>query len=212
MALRGAITRCSWRQRNSLVYNARNIRLKSNSFLESIADIGCLDRRVVAPERRRCSSQVSVLLWAARGRKRPRDSAAFRRLGTFVSRPLPHHPDRRDGRNRDGSASGTEVECARPIGNSALSPDRLQPAAVLGAVKAEPCGWPPRRPALTAPARGCLGRPRVGTEKRLQVEQRNWDRSKATRRPRDCSAQSLNLFSSSRQRRLWTVAACGEMP
>jgi hypothetical protein len=46
---------------------------------------------------------------------------------------------------------------AQSANNSAFSPDRFERAAVLGAVKAEPFGWPPRRPALTAPARGCLG-------------------------------------------------------
>ena len=98
-------------------------------------------------------------------RSGPRDRAACRRLGPFGSRPLPRlharHDDTRNGvpRRRGQKRS---IYC----GHNDFSPDRFEPAAVLGAVKAEPCEWPPRRPALTAPARGCLGRRRVGTEKR----------------------------------------------
>jgi hypothetical protein len=66
-------------------------------------------------------------------RSGPRDRAACRRLGTFVSRPLPHHPDRRDGRNRDGSASGTEWKCAQLIGNSA------QPRPLAACSRARSC-------------------------------------------------------------------------
>jgi hypothetical protein len=100
-------------------------------------------------------------------RSGPRDRAACRRLGPFGSRPLPQGPrSRNDTRNRGQGRPRTRGRSVRSTAVSDFSPDRSKPAAVLGTVKAEPCGWPPRRPALTAPARGCLGRPRVGAEKR----------------------------------------------
>ena len=52
-----------------------------NGILGVNADIGRFDRRVVAHERRSCSLDVSVLVWAARGRKRPRPGAIARPFG-----------------------------------------------------------------------------------------------------------------------------------
>ena len=80
-------------------------------------------------------------------------------------------------------------------GHHDFSPDRFERAAVLGAVKAEPCGWPPRRPALTAPARGCLGRPRVGAEKWAsgRTEKLGW--SRATRHPHELFGSIVSSLS-----------------
>ena len=52
-----------------------------NVVLGVNADIGRFDRRVVAHKERDCSLDVSVLVWAARGRKRPRPGAIARPFG-----------------------------------------------------------------------------------------------------------------------------------
>jgi hypothetical protein len=70
------------------------------------------------------------------------------------------------------------------------------------------------RPALTAPARGCLRIAGPGRRNGLQVEQRNWDRSKATRRPRlpGSSARSFSSYSTRpRQDRRGAVMKCLEI-
>ena len=54
------------------------------------------------------------------------------------------------------SPSRPDQKAPNLLATTPSAPTAFERAAVLGAVKAKPCGWPPRRPALTAPARGCL--------------------------------------------------------
>jgi hypothetical protein len=55
--------------------------MEINVVLGVNADIGRFDRRVVADKERDRSLDVSVLVWAARGRKRPRPGAIARPFG-----------------------------------------------------------------------------------------------------------------------------------
>ena len=54
----------------------------------------------------------------------------------------------------------------------------LERGTVLGAIKAEPCGWPQQRPALTAPARGALHVEQAGTKERLTAQTKELVREK----------------------------------
>jgi len=117
------------------------------------------------------SPMYQGFFWAARVRKRPRPGAIARpEVGrateppSGVSAHSGHAPCRRTtipATIRATEANGCPGVGAKSVRSTAVimtsAPDRSKPAAVLGAVKAEPCGWPPRRPASTAPARGCLG-------------------------------------------------------
>jgi hypothetical protein len=86
---------------------------------------------------------------------------------------------------------------------------------VLGAVKAEPCGWPPMRPALTAPARGCLSLSRVGTEKRASGRTEKLGQVKGDEASRQLLGSIAGLFSSfstaPRQDRRGVVVKCLEI-
>lgn len=203
-------------------------RLKSlmgiNLILGVNRDIGCFDRRIVAPERRRCSSEVSVLLWAARGRKRPRPGAIARpgvgrateppgrRLGPFGSRPLPQDHDRTDDARNGEQSRPNHCGQKRSIyrGHNDFRPDRFERAAVLGAVKAEALRVAAKAASLDS---SCARLPGTtagrGGETGFRSNRETGDRSKATRRLRDCSAQSPVC---SRQHRHRIVAARGDMP
>ena len=92
---------------------------------------------------------------------------------------------------------GFSLHNARPA-----QPRPIEHAAVLGAVKAKPFGWPRKtRPALTAPARGgCQSCGRDGRMLAARVELKN-DQKEGTTRPSGAASSTNNLISSKKSPR-----------